>query len=542
MAKPAPWDYPFLKKEQPLRDTRDSLVKHSIPRDLFGVAGSDYLELGGHRIPIAEAQGTSLIMGISRSGKSLEQKTMMGSALRAIRPGSDRRAVILDAKGDMLPVVWKACQEQGVPLWYFNLADRRTIAPHIARDLEGRPDKIYEFFKILIPEPAQGERFWAQVAQVLGSVIALTLYQEKGDRWGLHDLYRIVLSDIPALISFLQLHPQGRAVAARYLPQDTGQNTQYGFLTQLTVSIQQLELAAVNQYYTPESNWFSLAEFLQTEGVFLIGANSDVRKATNPIVQALFRLYVNFISRLPDSRSRKLFTFIDEVPFWGKIDGLDELLTFCPSKGAVNALVVQGIEQLYALYGEHTARAIAGQSVFKLFFHPTDGTSARWMVDQMGQYRVYEVRRSSSFGRGGESHSKSEDYVLREPVTTGELFDLPLAAPRSGNNFYLVSPWTGVVRKERLWSDVLKGLPPDAKIPVLDPKPKHELSMPLGGEQETYFRQGFSRDAVFEEFMKGYAGAHDFEREIAAQVFRMMEELLDSAFDAYTGFRERGDV
>ena len=25
MAKPAPWDYPFLKKEQPLRDTRDSL-------------------------------------------------------------------------------------------------------------------------------------------------------------------------------------------------------------------------------------------------------------------------------------------------------------------------------------------------------------------------------------------------------------------------------------------------------------------------------------------------------------------------------------
>ncbi|NJL42461.1 MAG: type IV secretion system DNA-binding domain-containing protein [Pseudanabaena sp. SU_2_4] len=419
------------------------MVKRDIPRDLLSAADGEYLEFGGHRIPITEAQGTSLMMGISRSGKSLEQKTLMASALRAIRRGSDRRAVILDAKGDLLPIVWKACKEQRLPLWYFNLADRRTIAPHIARDLEGRPDKVYEFFKIVIPEPERGERFWSQTAQILGSAIALTLYQEQGESWGLHDLYRKVLSDIPALIGFLQLHPQGKDIAARYLPTDTGQNTQYGFLTQLTVSIQQLELAAVNQYHTPKARWFSLRDFIESDGVFLIGANSDVRKATNPIVQALFRLYVNFISRLPDSRSRKLFTFIDEVSFWGKIDGLDELHTFCPSKGAVNALVVQGIEQLYALYGEHTARAIAGQSVIKLLFHPTDSTSARWMVDQMGQFRVYEVRRSSSFGRGGESYSKSEDFVMREPVTTGELFNLPLASPRSGNHFYLHTPWTG---------------------------------------------------------------------------------------------------
>ncbi|MEM7756931.1 MAG: type IV secretion system DNA-binding domain-containing protein [Cyanobacteria bacterium P01_A01_bin.40] len=519
------------QREKFLDDTLPKLLAPNPDND-------DLLYIGGHWIPVNQMEDHCLTQGISGGGKTLQLKPQIASALRSIRRGTDRRAIIADAKQDMLPMVAELTQKQGIPLLYFNVSDRRSVAYDIARDIEGRSDKCGEAARQLIPTPRKGEPFWTQAAQALLQAGMLRLNQTNGQNWGLHHVYGMAMMALPELVEFLSVHPSGRQVAAKYLPDDMGGNTQFGFTSQLDVSLRQLEVAAAAQYYTDRKRWISSNDFLTSESVLLIGTNTDTRQTTNPIVRLLFQNLANRIMDLPNSDTRRIFAFLDELPLWGVLPKLDELLYFSRSKGMIISLVIQDIEQLNDLYGRSIATVIGGNCSTKLLFKPASYESAQWAIRTLGEHIFKRYEYTKQFTYEGITESQSMRTEKDFPLTTGELMGLGKASKRVGSKFVLQAPFHKPVIKFMTPQEISAVQPKDARIPLKVPREPHQYNMPANFNPNQIMgnmRETFSNQQLKEQYLSNYAD-NPIQQAIARQVFEMYEDMAHSVVDDFRDF------
>lgn len=511
-----------------------------VPPDLLtpNEEGDDLFYIGGHYVPVYKMRGSILTQGVSRSGKTLQLKPQIASAIKAVRRGTDRRVVIADAKQDMLPFVAELTQRSCVPLLYFNVSDRRSVAYDIARDIGDRSDKCSEAARQLIPTPRRGEPFWSQSAQALAQAGMMRLIQEQGTNWGLHDLYGMSLMAMPELVEFLSVHPSGKRIAAKYLPDDRGGNTQFGFTSQLDVSLRQLEVAAAAQYYTPRNRWVSTGDFLNSESVLLIGTNTETRETTNPVVRLLFQNLVNRINRLSDSSTRKIFTFLDELPTWGFLPKIDELLAFSPSKGAITSLVFQDIKQLISAYGEEMAETITGMCQSKLLFAPASYQSAQWAVRSLGERQFRRWSYNKQFTYEGITESQSMTYEKDFPLTTGELMDLGLADPSTGSRF-VIKPLSGKpFLKYMSAQEITAHQPRNAQIPLTLEREPYEYNMPTDfdpNQFKAFMSSTFTNEELRNQFISNYEDG-SYEQELAKQMFEMFCEMSQRYAREFTQF------
>jgi hypothetical protein len=522
------------------KSERERFLETDVPPKLLtpNPHQDDLFYIGGHFIPVSKMRGSILTQGVSSSGKTLQLKPQIASAIKATRRGSDRRVIIADAKQDMLPFVAQLTGELGIPFLYFNVSDRRSIAYDIARDIGGRSDKCGEAARQLIPTPRHGEPFWSQAAQALLQAGMLRLNQTKGVNWGLHDLYSMALMAMPELVEFLSVHPSGKRIAAKYLPDDRGGNTQFGFTSQLDVSLRQLEVAASAQYYTPRSRWVSTGDFLDSESVLLIGTNTETRETTNPVVRLLFQNLVNRINSLPDSSTRKIFTFLDELPTWGFLPKIDELLAFSRSKGAVTSLVFQDIEQLNEIYGRSNAASITGNCQTKLLFTPASYDSAKWAVQTLGERPFRRFNYNKQFTYEGITESQSISVEKDFPLTTGELMDLGIADPSTGSRF-IVNPLAGKPFLNYMTPQEIESFQPkNANIPLVVEREPHQYNMPTDFDPNQFkelLSGTFTNEALKTKFLSNYEDG-SYEQELAKQMCEMFCEMSQRYAREFTQF------
>lgn len=530
------------KKRQP--SARKSYLHHTPPPYLIpNPYNDDPFYIGGHFVPVTEMKGSIQYCGASRSGKTLQLKPSMATAIASVRRrGADRRVVLTDAKQDMLPMVAALTKRIGVPFYYFNITDRRSIAYHIAEDIGGRSDKAREAALQMIPTPRTGDAYWSQTAQALFHAGTLTLNQDYGTEWGLHDLYSMALMSIPQLIEFLSRNPVGRMIAQKYLPEDVGENTKFGFISQLTSSLNQIELAAAAQYYTPKSRWLSMSKFLRSEAVLLFGTSTDTRQATNPIFQLAFRNLVSTMNLYKDSPTKKTFTFLDELPFWGKLNALQELLTFSPSKGAVTSLVFQDINHVIDIYGEKMALTISGNCQTSLLFAPASTASAEWSVHTLGKHEFPTSRFSTNFSSSGISESESVGSEYAYPMTDGELRNLGFANPRTGSRFVL-NPMSGrPFIKSMTAQEIERWKPESGNTQLLVPRPPHEYSMPAEycnlKRSNAFLAKTLSSQQIEEQYLSTMKPGSR-EQQISKQMFKVLRHVLTKQVREYNEFRQK---
>lgn len=521
------------------RTQKDKYLDDTLPQLLApNPRNDDLFYIGGHLIPVNEMEGHCLTQGVSGGGKTLQLKPQIASAIRSIRRGNDRRAIIADAKQDMLPFVAELTQKQRIPLLYFNVSDRRSIAYDIARDIDGRSDRCSEAAKQLIPTPKKGEPFWTQAAQALLHAGMLRLNQTHGRNWGLHHCYAMSMMALPELVEFLSVHPSGRQVAAKYLPDDMGGNTQFGFTSQLDVSLRQLEVAAAAQYYTDPKRWISSNDFLNSESVLLIGTSTETRQTTNPIVRLFFQNLANRIMDLSESDSRKIFTFLDELPRWGILPNLEELLSFSRSKGMIISLVIQDIEQLNDLYGHSIAGALTGCCSARLLFTTGSYKSAEWAISTLGQHNFKRWDYTKSFTSEGISESQSLRVEKDFPLTTGELMNLGTANKRTGSKFILKVDGYKPCIKSMSPKEIAALQPKNARIPLKATRENHQFNMPASFNPTQVMgsmRKTFSSQKLKEQFLSNYP-PNSMKRAIAARVFEMYKDMAHNVVDDFRDF------
>ena len=94
------------------------------------------LFFAGHWLPFEAATSHFLVMGATNTGKTLIQRMLMQSALKSIGAGLDQRAIVFNAKQDVLSIL--AGMNLNCPVVTLDPFDARGYAWDMAADITTR--------------------------------------------------------------------------------------------------------------------------------------------------------------------------------------------------------------------------------------------------------------------------------------------------------------------------------------------------------------------------------------------------------------------
>lgn len=482
---------------------------------------SDFLFIGGYYLPLSRAEGHTILVGSTGSGKSKLTYPSIAHACATLKPRNGL-VVIFDVKGDMYPLAHYFAQKQKVPLHYFNVTDDRSLAWDIAGDAGNYLDVLHELIHILIPLGNAHDPFWVQGAQSVALACALSLNSTRGSNWGLHDLYNACFQSPEKLIEFLRLNASNEPVIERILESEASK-TVAGIMMQLMVSLQPMRLAAAHQYHTPKNRWVSLKRIVQSGGILVIGQKPTSRASTTPIMRAMFKRLSDLILDLPEYSHPPTYVYIDEFAYLGQqLPGIMDLLTFSRSKRCQVYLTVQNIDQLREHYGPNGSESIVANCDFQVILRAGSVATAEWASRLAGQERTLQPSFSHSAGGG---FSQNWSFVTRERMLADEFKTLPRANPVHGIEFVFISPYSGVVRTHIPAERVDYLQPPVSKVPARVDKPAHKLDLPRWNPDVVPVVQ--MNDSSKENFVA--QGANEFEQAIRRNVWELFQNMTEGA-------------
>jgi len=422
---------------------------------------------GGLSLPADAALGHFLIAGATGSGKTISLTQLMHGALPLVGRVPDTRALVYDAKQDMMSVLDSLGLEKKAVL--FNPFDARSHAWDIAADVT-TPALADAVATILFPPDQESQPFFTNSARDLLYAVLISHLRHAPCRWTLRDvLYTLGSKD--RLHAVLARDEDTLEIYDTYSqPETTFQNV----LSTVRTKARCYETVAAAWSHVPRERTVSLHDWVKGDFILVLGSNEAMRTAIDPINRVIFKRAADLILAGSESTTRRTWIFLDEVAKAGRLQGLDDLLTKGRSKGACVVLGFQDIDSLRRpdLYGEHAANEITGQCANKAFLQLHSHSTAEWAASLVGQVELAEVDRSisrgtnSGGGSGGSSSSSSESFsertATRHAVMIEEFFTLntPTAADPRLEGVYLTSR-IGAYRARYAFHIPAKGPEPD---------------------------------------------------------------------------------
>ncbi|MGB3494728.1 MAG: type IV secretion system DNA-binding domain-containing protein [Elainellaceae cyanobacterium] len=407
-----------------------------------------------------------VLLGNTGTGKSTFLKVIMSQrrGLAGVGVVPDMRAIILDAKRDITRFLFAL----GVPFTIWNPLDSRAIAWDIGRDIVGE-GMAQEFAAIFFADESSGKsghenRYFADTGKILLRGIIVALQQAYGVEWTLRHLI-LLSSNLEDLRAFLHCHhPRPQELSELLEKKKQGPNE---ILTTLQSKLQLLSIVAARweQALTP----MSLKEWMKREEVLVLGSDHLYQDTLKLVNTLLLRFVVSELNSLPESRTRRIWLYIDEASAAGRFVRLEDLVALGRGAGVCVVIAFQNIAAFMETYSEGIAKSILGLCRHWAIFG-LDAISADWISKQIGEYETLgqgvTLSHNSQQGAQGQSQSdsRSEQYqITRRPtVFPQELMDmnLPPTGPESGElaGFFFGPgipihrhryPWTQI----RAWQD-----------------------------------------------------------------------------------------
>lgn len=519
--------------ERSKRFTERTELKPSIP-------GIPDLNIGFKTLPLNRLNTHILFQGITRCGKTYINDILLKSVIEG-RLGYPKNIIVLDSKGDNIPWSQPLCERLGIKYNLIKRKDPQSSCLDIARMIDG--DKLYmrELAKILIPVPRNSEPFWALTAQGLLVQVMQALDHKMPNQWGFHDLYDACLRNIATFNEFLSTTPDGEQFVKRYFPENQGKDTQYGIIAEMSSKIEELQPIADLQRVTPRSRWITAKDMISDEPSYtVVSGEPKAKEALSPVVRFLFYVLTQEIASLPEpgfgGKKKLIWLSIDELPYWGNLKGIDQMLQFNPSRGARVSLTFQDIEQVVNAFGPHRAKAIANMCGIQLYFCAL-GDAAVWASRQLGKRRFYEE--TVSYSRG--SSSVSEHMVERTALSDYDLNRLPIADEYDGIYYYIhtLSNY-GELYKCRIPASTIDAYKPKVDLRYrrdVEPSERtqaHKDPIDLGSLHSIL--DLLNKEEVFEEYMSLANERNPLDRELARGAWKMTQGLIDSYLEALYKF------
>jgi type IV secretory pathway TraG/TraD family ATPase VirD4 len=395
---------------------------------------------GGLNLPESISTTHFCVVGSTGSGKTMTLRLLMQSVLPQVGKGRGVRAVVYDAKQDVVSLIKGINPTANVIL--LNPFDKRSWAWDIAKDVNS-PSTALQVATILIPEEKTSQPFFNDAARhLLTGVIKAFILIAPG-KWTLRDVV-LSMKTKKRLMKVLLATGETKDLVERYLETE---KTSDDILSTIATKMQKYEFIAAA--WDRASNKVSLEDWVRGESILVLGNDEAARTALDAINQVLFKRLSELVLAQEESSTRRTWFFLDEIREAGKLEGVSRLLTKGRSKGACVVLGFQDIEGMREVYGVREANEIVGLCANKVFLRTDSPETAQWMSSIFGQVETIEVRQSKSYstsldpGRhyGTSGSSTTEHLVKKDLVMASELMSIQPTTARNGMSGYCPGAW-----------------------------------------------------------------------------------------------------
>ena len=411
-----------------------------------GSVDSVGIRLGRHLFPSAIATRHFAFIGTTGSGKTLLQRLLLQSALGCLGQGHGHRALVYDAKQDLLGLLGGMCVS--VPIQILNPLDARSARWDMAADIQS-PAAALQVASTLVPAATHDANpFFTNAARHLLYGTVLSLIELCPRRWTLRHVL-LLLREPERLQTLLSRTESTRHLLNYFAHAATAQNI---FSTVLTYTSPFEIIAAC---WDRAGDALSLSAWLDTESVLVLGNDEQNRSALDTLNKLLFQRLAELVLAGPEVDERNIHTrrtwfFLDEVREAGKLDLLGRLLTKGRSKGVAVVLGFQDISGMRVVYGREQADELIGQCNTKVILRLNSPETAAWAAKLFGTREVLEMRRGHSKTRrtslrGEASSGDSVSHAIAQQplVLDSEFLDLPETTHANGLHAYFINPTTG---------------------------------------------------------------------------------------------------
>ena len=447
-----------------------------------GTADDSELVWGRHRLPSSEATGHFLGVAASGGGKSTLVQLLLQSGLGNAGRTPDLRALIYDAKQNILPLAAAICPHAKVVTSH--PYDQRGAAWAISRDVKD-PAVALEVAFTLIPSIHESQPFFADAARHLMYGVMLSFILT-GKPWTFATLLRVMQS-ASRIRRVLRRHPQTRAIEKEYFGDERLASN-----IMSTIATKLLPYGNIAASWETATETFSLEDWCRGNWILVLGNYETGRTAINAVNRCITKRAIDLTLNLPDSFTRRSWFVYDELTEAGKLDGLVSLMKKGRSKGAVCVLAFQSVQgpRDQSSYGPQQADEIFGQIANRFFGRLECVATAEWASSLFGDQEFSEESITESSGAGGTSRSTSRHRASRRLVLPSEFLDLEACNMENGlSGYYIVRSHGSYFDKlegHELWGNALTS--PRSDVPEFLPRPPmSQLLAPWSQSEELSF-------------------------------------------------------
>lgn len=392
----------------------------------------------GENLTFDEACKHLIVIGATGAGKSIVLNLLMQSVFAKFgrKLSVKNRALVYDSKCDLASTISGLAPQAKIV--FFNPLDDRFTPWNIADDVVTETD-AYEFASILIPKnekessPYFSDTARSLIAGVIKRFNAAT--KPKNSYWTLRDLI-LAFKTTKGLESILSDNAVTDYLREHFQP-DNSKNFAGVKSTVDNTLAQYRPIAAL--LASAKNRPVSLTEWLQGEGVLLIGNHENAREATDTYNRLIFRqLSKMLMAREGRIQNDRTWIFLDELREAGVLPGLRQLLLRGRSKGVAVAMGFQDLEGIYAAYGEHDGAEIVGaaQNAMILHINPTAPKTAQWASSMFGSRRGVKQTTSTNIQSSEMTEGSSDQLGLIENVLPIQFTQLPMPSAGAELEYY----------------------------------------------------------------------------------------------------------
>ena len=375
-------------------------------------------------IPFDLASYHFMATGSTGSGKSTLLRVLMRGVLPDVLvkdeggdPGFDTRALIFDAKSEIIPDL--ADLKLRDETLILNPFDARCTAWDVGKDIQDE-GQAQELAAVMVPPGEGANKYFYDASRLMLKTAALALMKAKPNEWTLRDLLllcgnvgelkiiaeKMQLANLDAVEDFLEPTKEAKSVRMTLAVENNAFNV----------------IAAAWHRAKTAGRVFSIQDWVAGKGpqILLLGSSKQSRTALATInrllVQRVQQLTLDYQVRSAKT-GRRTWIFLDEFPALGAIPHLEELLTEGRSRGICTVLGFQHIAHVNRWYGV-MADALLGQCLHQAYFRANDAAVAEWCSRHFGLLISKEEDPDKPAHTTQTSNAATvNDFLFLEPAT-----------------------------------------------------------------------------------------------------------------------------
>jgi type IV conjugative transfer system coupling protein TraD len=174
---------------------------------------------------------------------------------------------------------------------------------------------------------------------------------------------------------------------------------------------------------------FSIRKWVKDEadsGCVFITSRNDQHQTLKSLISCWVDIFATSVMSLTESRERRIWLIIDELPSLHKLGSLKKMMAESPKYGGCFVIGFQAYSQVEEIYGPKGASSLIGGASSKIMFRANNQLNAKWASEELGREEIKTTNENITVSaqETRDAVSMSENEKLKELVLPTQIMNL----------------------------------------------------------------------------------------------------------------------